>query len=390
MKRLEELGIGRPSTYASIMQTIQDRGYVWKKGTALVPTWTAFAVVNLLEQHFGDLVDYSYTARMEDDLDEIAARHVEREPWLHRFWFGQEDNGAAGLKVMVDRGLDEIDAAAINTIPLGVDEDGNVIVVKPGRYGPYVKRGDDTASVPDDVAPDEMTVDKAIELLSAPRGDRELGVDPESGLTVFAKPGRYGPYVQLGELVDGSKEKPRTSSLFKTMDPESISLDDALRLLSLPRVVGTDPESGEEITAQNGRYGPYLRKGSDSRSLEHEEQIFSVTVDEALRIYAEPKRGRGQRVTAPLKELGEDPVSKKPVVVKDGRFGPYVTDGEVNASLRRDDSVETITIERAAELLQDRRDRGPAKKKKSAAKKATKKKAAKKKAPAKKAAAKKS
>jgi DNA topoisomerase I len=393
VKRMEELGIGRPSTYASIMQTIQDRGYVWKKGTALIPTWTAFAVVNLLEQHFGDLVDYSYTARMEDDLDEIAARHVEREPWLHRFWFGQDGNGDSGadstdgLKVLVDRGLDEIDAAAINSIPVGVDADGNMIVVKPGRYGPYVKRGDDTASVPDDVAPDEMTVDKAIELLSAPSGDRELGVDPETGLTVYAKPGRYGPYVQLGEIVDGSKEKPKTSSLFSSMDLDSVSLEDAMRLLSLPRVVGNDPESGEEITAQNGRYGPYLRKGTDSRSLENEEQIFSVTVEDAMRLYAEPKRGRNQRASAPLKELGEDPVSKKPVVVKDGRFGPYVTDGEVNASLRRDDSVETITIERAAELLQDRRDRGPAKKKKkAAAKKATKKKATKKKAPAKKAA----
>jgi DNA topoisomerase-1 len=388
VKRLEELGIGRPSTYASIMQTIQDRGYVWKKGTALVPTWTAFAVVKLLEEHFGDLVDYSYTARMEDELDEIAARHVEREPWLHRFWFGEDgpvgDDGSAGLKVLVDRGLDEIDAAEINTIPVGVDADGNMIVVKPGRYGPYVKRADDTASVPDDIAPDELSVDKAIELLSAPRGDRELGVDPESGLTVYAKPGRYGPYVQLGELVDGSKEKPKTASLFKTMDLESLSLDDALRLLSLPRVVGTDPGTGEEITAQNGRYGPYLKKGSDSRSLENEDQLFTVTVDEAMRIYAEPKRGRGQRVTPPLKELGDDPTSGKPVVVKDGRFGPYVTDGETNASLRTGDSVETITMERAAELLADRRARGPAKKKKRAAKKAAKKKTAAKKKPAKK------
>jgi len=392
VKRLEELGIGRPSTYASIMQTIQDRGYVWKKGTALVPTWTAFAVVKLLEEHFGDLVDYSYTARMEDELDEIASRHVEREPWLHRFWFGEDDehvggesDGPAGLKVLVDRGLDEIDAAEINTIPVGVDADGNMVVVKPGRYGPYVKRGDDTASVPDDIAPDELSVDKAIELLSAPRGDREIGADPETGLTVYAKPGRYGPYVQLGELVDGSKEKPKTASLFKTMDLESLSLEDALRLLSLPRVVGNDPESGEEITAQNGRYGPYLKKGSDSRSLENEDQLFTVTVDEAMRIYAEPKRGRGQRVTAPLKELGDDPVSGKPMVVKDGRFGPYVTDGETNASLRTGDSVETITTERGAELLADRRARGPAKKKKRAVKKAAKKKATKKKAPAKKA-----
>jgi DNA topoisomerase-1 len=240
--------------------------------------------------------------------------------------------------------------------------------------------------VPDDIAPDELTVDKAIELLSAPRADRELGDDPDSGLTVYVKPGRYGPYVQLGEIVDGSKEKPKTASLFKTMEPETVSLEDAMRLLSLPRVVGTDPESGEEITAQNGRYGPYLRKGSDSRSLETEEQLFTVTVEDAMRLYAEPKRGRNQRVAAPLKELGEDPVSGKPVVVKDGRFGPYVTDGEVNASLRRDDSVETITIERAAELLQDRRDRGPAKKKKSGTKKAAAKKKATKKTAAKKAA----
>jgi DNA topoisomerase I len=384
VKRMEELGIGRPSTYASIMQTIQDRGYVWKKGTALVPTWTAFAVIRLLEQHFTDLVDYAFTARMEDDLDEIAARHVDREPWLRTFWFG---NGTPGLRALVDSSLDRIDAAEINTIPIGVDDEGRPIVVKPGRYGPYVKRDDETASVPDDLAPDELTVERAIELLAAPSGDRELGTDPETGLPVIAKAGRFGPYVQLGEIEECSKEKPKTASLFKDMALDALTLEEALRLLSLPRVVGVDPADGVEITALNGRYGPYIKKGTDSRSLEREEQLFSVTLDEALRILAEPKRRRGQASQAPLRELGDDPATGKPVVLKEGRFGPYVTDGETNASLRKGDDVETVTIERAAELLADRRERGPvkkARKKKAAAKKksskktATKKKAAKK------------
>jgi DNA topoisomerase-1 len=406
VKRLEELGIGRPSTYASIMQVIQDRGYVWKKGTALVPSWTAFAVIKLLEEHFTDLVDYAYTARMEDELDQIAAASLEREPWLHQFWFGDEtdgppalppsddaagtatvggpsDGGRIGLERLVDEGLSKIDAAAINSIPIGVDADGEPVVVKPGRYGPYVKRGDDTASVPDDLAPDEMTVEKAIELLSAPKGDVSLGTDPETGLEVYAKPGRFGPYVQLGEIVDGAKEKPKTSSLLSHQTLDTLTLDDALQLLTLPRVVGVDPESGEEITAQNGRYGPYLKKGTDSRSLETEEQMFTVDLDAALRIFAQPKQRRGQKAAAaPLRELeGADPVSGQPVVVKDGRFGPYVTDGETNASLRKGDTVENMTIERAAELLQIRREAAPRKKK------ATKKKAAKKKAPAKKKAA---
>jgi DNA topoisomerase-1 len=374
VKRLEELGIGRPSTYASIMGTIQDRGYVWKKGTALVPTWTAFAVVNLLEQHFADLVDYAFTARMEDDLDEIAARHMDREPWLRRFWFG---NGIPGLRTLVDDGLEQIDAAEINSIPIGVDEDGTPIVVKPGRYGPYVKRGDDTASVPDDIAPDELDIDRAIALLAAPKGDTPIGADPESGLPVYAKAGRYGPYVQLGDadtLPDG--EKPRSSSLFGTMSLETLTLDDALRLLQLPRVVGVDPADGGEITAQNGRYGPYIKKGTDSRSLDAEEQLFTITLDEALRVLAEPKRRRGQGTAAPpLRELGDDPVSGKPVVVKDGRFGLYVTDGETNASLRKGDTLEEIDIARAAELLQIRRETAPTKPKrtaKKAAKKASK------------------
>ncbi len=304
-------------------------------------------------------------------------------------------DGKPGLKRLVDEGMEVIDAAAINSIPLGADPDGVPIVVKPGRYGPYVKRGEDTASVPDDLAPDELDVAKALELLAAPKGDTSLGTDPESGLEVYAKPGRFGPYVQLGEMEDGSKVKPKTSSLLSTMTLDTITLDDALRLLSLPRVVGADPGSGEEITAQNGRYGPYLKKGTDSRSLEDEEQMFTVSLDQALAIFAQPKRGRNQGAAKPpLKEIeGLDPVSQKPIVVKDGRFGPYVTDGETNASLRRDDDVETLTFDRAVELLQDRRDRGPAKKrgaKKAAKKKApAKKKATKKKAATKKVAAKK-
>ncbi len=393
VKRLEELGIGRPSTYASIMQTIQDRGYVWKKGSALVPTWTAFAVINVLEQHFGDLADYAFTARLEDDLDEIAAGHKERERWLHSFWFG---NGSAGLSELVASAPEGIDAAAVNSIPIGADSDGVPIVVKPGKFGPYVKRGEDTASVPDDLPPDEMTVEVALGLLEAPSGDREVGVDPETNLTVYARAGRFGPYVQLGEMPESGAKgatKPKTASLFQDMTLESITLQDALRLLSLPRVVGVDPQDPDAtpITAQNGRYGPYLKKGSDSRSLESEDQLFSVDLDQALAIFAQPKRRRGQaQPAAPLRELGDDPATGKPVVVKDGRFGPYVTDGETNASLRKGDRPEEVTIERAAELLQIRREKAPAKKKAAKKKSTAKKAGAKKKSTAKKAGAKKS
>jgi DNA topoisomerase-1 len=393
VKRLEELGVGRPSTYASIISTIQDRGYVWRRGSALVPSFTAFAVVTLLEQHFPALVDYAFTARMEDDLDAIASGEREPVPWLTNFYFG---NGEPGLRVMVSERLGDIDARAVNSLPIGTDPDGVEIVARVGRYGPYLQRGDDTAGIPDDVAPDELTVERSVELLSAPRGDRVLGDDPETGLPVLARSGRFGPYVQLGEIEEGSKEKPRTASLFQTMDPESVTIDEALRLLSLPRVVGADPADGEEITVQNGRYGPYVKKGKETRSLDTEEELFTVTLEDCLRKLAEPKRRRGQTSTAPLRELGDDPNSGKPVVVREGRFGPYVTDGETNASLRKGDAVETVTVERAAELLQDRRDRGPAKKKRPSKKKApakkktvAKKKAAAKKAPAKKVAAKK-
>ena len=427
VKKLEELGIGRPSTYASIMERIQNAGYVWKKGTALVPTWTAFAVINLLEENFADVVDYAFTARMEDELDQIAAGQVQREPWLNKFWFGDEAGeqtpeladvspGSPGLAALVERGKsDAIDAAEINVVRRFITEDGEEIVVKPGRYGPYLKRGEDTASIPDDLTPDELTLDKAVELLAAPSGDIAIGEDPATGLPIYAKAGRFGPYVQLGDMPEGTgkgkkvkpEDKPKTASLFKTMTLERLTLDDALQLLSLPRLVGADPADGGEIWAQNGRYGPYIKKDwtdaetgaakSDTRSLATEEQIFDVTLEQALRILAEPKRGRGQAPAAgPLRELGIDPISQKQMVIKDGRFGLYVTDGEVNASLQKADQLETISDERASELLQARRDRiaegggkRPAKKKAAAKKAPAKKKAAAKKAPAKKTPAKK-
>jgi DNA topoisomerase-1 len=387
VKAMEELGIGRPSTYASIMQTIQDRGYVWKKGAALVPSWVAFAVVGLLEGHFGRLVDYGFTASVENDLDSIAGGTTSRVDWLRKFYFGSNsaeiaiDNperisSQGGLKKLIAERLEDIDARGVNSIQLfGPDSD---VVVRVGRYGPYVQQGgpdsERRASVPEDLAPDDLTPEKVEELLSAPSGDIEVGADPLTGREITAKNGRYGPYVTDGE---------RTASLFKAMSIETLTLDEAAKLLTLPRVVGVDAE-GKEITAQNGRYGPYIKRDTDSRSLETEDQLFTVTLEEALAIFAQPKtRGRRAEAAPPLKELGVDPVSGKPMVVKDGRFGPYVTDGETNASLRRDDSVEEITTERGSELLADRRARGPVKKK-APAKKAAKKAPAKKKAVAKK------
>ncbi len=413
VKRLEELGIGRPSTYASIMQTIQARGYVWKKGQALVPSWSAFAVVQLLESHFAAEVDYSFTARMENDLDEIATGSRARVPFLEAFWFGsgnglaervdgagagaapgngngngasRDDGAITGLTSLIEAAMANADPAVVNAIPLGKDADGTEIFVRNGRYGPYVRREDETASVPEGLAPDELTIEKALELLAAPKGDVPIGTDPASGLPVYAKSGRFGPYVQLGDAETlPAGEKPKMESLFKDMSVAELTLDEALKLLSLPRTVGADPATGEEILALNGRYGPYLKKGSDTRSLASEPELFTVSVDDALRAFAEPKRRGRQAAAPPLRTLGEDPVSGKPMVIKSGRFGPYVTDGETNASLREreGDTVEGLTDERAAELLQIRRDAGPAKKR--GAKKA----AAKKKAPAKKAAAKK-
>ena len=356
VKKLEELGIGRPSTYASILDTIQYRGYVWKKGTALVPSVMAFATVRMLEDHFTHLVDYAFTAGMEEDLDRIASGAEQRVPWLSRFFHG---NGESGLLDMVSpERLEEIDPAEINSIPVGVDEEGRQILARVGKFGPYLKRGEDTASLPDDLPLDELSIERATEILEAPSGDKILGTDPESGLTVLARNGRFGPYVQLGEIEEGSKEKPKTSSLFKTMSIDDLSLEAALELLTLPRVVGTHPETEEEITAANGRYGPYLKMGKDSRSLENEEQLLTITVEEAVEVYKQPKRRRGQAApAAPLKELGKDPVSDGEVVVKEGRFGLYVTDGVVNASFQKQDTIENIELDRAAFLLQARRDR---------------------------------
>jgi DNA topoisomerase I len=350
VKALEERGIGRPSTYAAIMGTILDRGYVRKQGQALVPEFLAFAVVGLLERHFPQLVDYEFTARMEDDLDEIASGDEARTDWLQRFYFGE--NGGAGLKQQVEGRLAEIDAREINTIELP----GSDIVVRVGKYGPYLERGEERQTLPPDLAPDELTPARAEEILALGSQEHELGTHPESGRTVALRSGRYGPYVT--EVVEGD-EKPRTASLFKSMTPEAVTLEDALRLLTLPRVVGE--VDGEEVLAANGRYGPYVKRGKESRSLEAEEQLFTITLDEALAKLAEP-RARGRQAAPPLKELGDDPVSGKPIVLKEGRFGPYVTDGETNASLRAGDSIESITPDRAAELIQARREAGPAKK----------------------------
>jgi DNA topoisomerase-1 len=401
VRELEEREIGRPSTYASIINTILNRGYVYKKGTALVPAWVAFSATRLLEEHFSRLVSYEFTAGMEDKLDEIAAGRRERNAELAEFYFGNSE--VEGLKSLVTD-LGDIDARDLATFPIceGIN-------LRVGRYGPYVEDAEgNRGNVPDELPPDELTEEMARELLANPAGaERELGPDPQSGLMIVAKNGRYGPYVTEVLPEDAPKSaKPRTSSLFKSMDVNTIDLATALELLTLPRVVGKDPESGDEITAQNGRYGPYLKKGTDSRSIEGEEKLLTITLEEALAIYAQPKL-RGRAAANPGRELGDDPASGNKITVKSGRFGHYVTDGEYNATLRVADDEATITLERAAELLAEKRAKGPAPKKKgakkapakkaakkatakSAAKKATTKKATAKKAPAKKAAAKKS
>lgn len=407
VKALEELGIGRPSTYSSIIKTIQDRGYVYKKGSALVPSWVAFAVIGLLEQHFGRLVDYDFTAAMEDELDAIASGNEQRTNWLNNFYFGG-DHGvpdsvarSGGLKRLVGVNLEGIDAREVNSIRLFDDAQGRPVYVRVGKNGPYLERtivGDDGEPTPqranlnDSLTPDELTLEVAEELFATPQEGRVLGVDPQTGHEIVAKDGRYGPYVT--EILpeppppeDGGEApakrgkkptgpKPRSGSLLRSMDLQTVTLEDALKLLSLPRVVGVDPASGDEITAQNGRYGPYLKRGTDSRSLQTEDQMFTITLDEALKIYSEPKRSGRQAASAPpLRELGTDAASGKPMVIKDGRFGPYVTDGETNASLRKGDDVLSITDERASELLADRRARGPVKR---TAKKSTRKAGAKK------------
>jgi DNA topoisomerase-1 len=377
--KLEELGIGRPSTYASIMSTIVDRGYVWKKGSALVPSFIALAVVRLLEEHFSALVDYSFTANMEEELDLIALGEADRITQLNTFWLGGDSlqGPFPGVKHLTED-LGAIDARGLATMPIK----GTDAHLRVGRYGAYVERGDERANIPMSVAPDELTAELAEQLLLEPSGDRELGLHPDTGLMVVAKSGRYGPYVSENLPEDAAKSaKPRTASLFSYMKPSTVTLEQAIDLLNLPRVVGVDPESGEDITAQNGRYGPYLLKGKDSRSLDNEDRIFEVTLEEALQLYSQPKvrRGRGQ-AAGPLREVGLDPSTGKLIVVKEGRFGAYVTDGETNATLRVADDPMSVSIERASDLIAERRAKGPAVKKvakrapaKKAAKKATKK-----------------
>ena len=395
VKELEDREIGRPSTYASIIGTILDRGYVFKKGTALVPSYLAFAVVTLLERHFGQLVDYAFTARMEGVLDEIAHGEAARVPWLRRFYFGGDQRaaagpdggtaadgkgtaadgkgtaadgkianggarngtsvGEAGLKALVSD-IDDIDPREVSSFPL----EGTDITVRVGRYGPYLERDGQRVNVPEDMAPDELTRERAEELLNQPNEDVVLGTDPGTGLQVIAKSGRFGPYVtELPPEDAPASAKPRTASLLKSMSLDTVTLDDALKLLSLPRVIGE--LDGEQVTAQNGRYGPYVKKGTDSRSLDSEEQLFTFTLAEAKDLFSQPKaRGRARAAAPPLRELGDDPDTAKPMVVKNGRFGPYVTDGETNASLRKGDDVDTLTVQRAAELLAERRATAPA------------------------------
>ncbi|MDO8336774.1 MAG: type I DNA topoisomerase [Microcella sp.] len=402
VKALEERGIGRPSTYAAIISTIVDRGYVTPRGTALVPNWIAFSVVRLLEENFADLVEYDFTAEMEADLDRIANGEADRTDWLKGFYFG--DAHQPGLRPVIDN-LGDIDAKTLNSMPI-TDE----ITLRIGKYGPYLEvaeEGSETprrVNLPEDLAPDELTPIKAQELIDAPVvGDRVLGINPENGKQVVAKDGRFGPYVTevdpepetpaepaaaepvvdpaTGEVVEPPKkrapakkkaaaEKPRTASLFKDMDPATVDFETAMKLLSLPREVGLDPESSEPITAQNGRYGPYLKKGTDTRSLDSEDQIFEIDLDGALAKFAEPKYG-ARRASSALKEFDADPVSGKPIKIKDGRFGPYVTDGETNATIPRGEEVESVDFDRAVQLLADKRAKGPAKKpvKRAAAKK---------------------
>jgi DNA topoisomerase-1 len=361
VKKLEELGIGRPSTFASIMQTIQDRGYVAKRGRALVPTFLAFSVTGLLEQHFTKLIDYEFTASMEEDLDRIANGDEERVAWLTKFFYGTDNNpGLADLSA----DLGAIDAQAINTMKMGED-----IEIRVGRFGAYLQQGqgDDRkfANIPEQMAPDELTLPVAIELLAKPSGERKLGTDPETGLEVIAKSGRFGAYITEvfpEEIVEeGAKKKrkkkdapkPKTASLLSTMSLDTVDLSDALRLLSLPRSLGSYQD--EIITVQNGRYGPYMKHGADSRTLTSEDQLFSIGLEEAIEIYKQPKVRRRGVAKPPLKELGKDPQTEREVIVKDGRFGVYVTDGETNATLRRGDAVELLTLERALELLAGRR-----------------------------------
>jgi DNA topoisomerase-1 len=410
IREMEERGIGRPSTYASIIQTIQDRGYVRVKGSALVPTFTAFAVVNLLEKHLPDLVDYGFTARMEDGLDTISRGEADAVPWLHNFYFGEQTSSGGdrlaevGLKDLIGSHADEIDPRSISAIPLGKTPAGEEIVCRVGRYGPYIQIGEQDlrATVPDEIAPDELTVERAVQLLhDAEQGDKELGIDPQTDKPVYMKTGRFGPYVQLGdpELTPKGNVKaggkPKMASLWPTMSIESVTIEEALMLLSFPREVGEHPETHEAITAQDGRYGPYIKMGTESRSLTDHDKLGTVTIEEAVELLKQPSsRGRSRSGGTSLAELGNHPTSELPISVKSGRYGNYVTDGEVNATIPKEKEPEDITLDQAVELIaireQKMRDQGKdprakkAPKKKAAKKKPAKKKAAKKKAPKKK------
>ncbi|MCY7412944.1 MAG: type I DNA topoisomerase [Salinibacterium sp.] len=406
VKQLEELGIGRPSTYASIISTIIDRGYVTPRGQALVPNWIAFSVVRLLEEYFGDLVEYTFTAEMEDDLDRIADGEADRVDWLNGFYFGSSKH--RGLRTVIDN-LGDIDAREINSIRIADD-----VTLRIGKYGPYLEAPSDDpevprrVNIPETLAPDELTAQKARELIDAPvLGDRLIGLNPESGKEIVAKDGRFGPYVtelepevppaepefvldkKTGELKEKKPKKvaavkPRTASIFKSMDLGTIDLETALRLLNLPRVVGLDPESGAQIMAQNGRYGAYLKKGTDTRSLLSEDQIFEIDLSGALELYSQPKYG-ARAASSALMEFEADPESGKPIKIKDGRFGVYVTDGVTNATIPRGETIEEIDFERAVQLLADKRAKGPAKPKtRTATKKPAAKKPAAKRATAKK------
>ena len=376
VKELEERGIGRPSTYVSVIETIQARDYVFKKGTALVPTWKAFAKVQLLERYFAHLIDYDFTATMEEALDAVARGEGEAEKWLDSFYFG---NGASstnpmGLRELVsDERLAQIDMAEVNAVHIGFDAQGVELIARVWPNGARIERGDEKAPIPAELAPDELTPEKAEELLAkGGGGPRELGDDPETGLPVLVLNGRFGPFVQLGEQPEGSKEKPKRASLFASMEPDTVTLDEALQLLALPRVVGVDAD-GEEVTAQNGRYGPYIKKGTDSRSLGAEHELFTVTLEQAQAIFAQPKQGRGRVAKPPIADLGLHPETGAPVRVLDGRFGPYITDGTTNATVPRGMQPEAVTMAEAVELLAERAARGPAKKKAPAKKAAVKK-----------------
>ncbi|WP_262283305.1 type I DNA topoisomerase [Micromonospora sp. MA102] len=383
VKALEELGIGRPSTYASIMQTIQDRGYVFKRGQAMIPSFLAFAVIGLLERHYPRLIDYDFTASMENELDEIAGGDHAAVDFLTSFYFGSANGTgdqaiahAGGLKKLVTENLSDIDARSVNSIPLFTEDDGREVVVRVGRYGPYLQRAlpgeqptpaaegeeggsqGDRAPIPEGLAPDELTPEKVHELFLGGGGERKLGDDPATGEPILLKSGRFGPYVASGE---------RKSSLLRSQSPDSLTLEQALQLLRLPRLIGTDPE-GAEVVANNGRYGPYVKRGDEFRSLDSEDKMFTVTLDEALALLAAPKTRQRRAAAPPLREMGNDPTTEKPLVIKDGRFGPYVTDGESNASLRRGQTPEALTLEEASEMLAEKRAKGPAPKKKAAKK----------------------